>query len=315
MYIDLTTDYAFKRIFASGVNKDLLINFINEVFRGRKKIIDLFYNRNEYVGDNEELGSVILDLSCTAEDGSKIILEVQTSPQLNFKRRMLYYGGKLIADQAPKGNRRGWNYGIAAVYVIVLMEGFVFSEQVEGNSVFQDICLCNSDTGAIFYEDLHFMYIQLLNFTKASEQLESDLDRWLYILKKMPLMDNQPAYLQQPLFEKLFEVARYSKLNMEERAMYDISLKRKWDQEAVRQYQEQQLEETIQKGLQQGIEQDIKRGIEKGLERGVEQGSDAKSYAIIKRMIDRNGWSDEVIADLVEVTVDYVKEVRRQETK
>jgi flagellar biosynthesis/type III secretory pathway protein FliH len=92
--------------------------------------------------------------------------------------------------------------------------------------------------------------------------------------------------------------------------MYDISLKRKWDQEAVRQYQEQQLEETIQKGLQQGIEQDIKRGIEKGLERGVEQGSDAKSYAIIKRMIDRNGWSDEVIADLVEVTVDYVKEVR-----
>jgi predicted transposase/invertase (TIGR01784 family) len=93
MYIDLTTDYAFKRIFASEVNKDLLINFINEVFRGRKKIIDLFYNRNEYVGDNEELGSVILDLSCTAEDGSKIILEVQTSPQLNFKRRILYYGG------------------------------------------------------------------------------------------------------------------------------------------------------------------------------------------------------------------------------
>jgi len=28
--------------------------------------------------------------------------------------------------------------------------------------------------------------------------------------------------------------------------MYDVSLKRKWDAEAVRQYQEQQLSEAIQ---------------------------------------------------------------------
>lgn len=41
-----------------------------------------------------------------------------------IKRRMLYYSSKLIADQAPKGKRREWNYAITEVYVIVLMDGF-----------------------------------------------------------------------------------------------------------------------------------------------------------------------------------------------
>jgi len=42
---------------------------------------------------------------------------------------------------------------------------------------------------------------------------------------------------------------------MEEKEMHDISLKRLWDAEAVRQYQEQRLEEAIERGLVQGVEQ------------------------------------------------------------
>jgi predicted transposase/invertase (TIGR01784 family) len=42
-------------------------------------------------------------------------------------------------------------------------------------------------------------------------------------------MDRMPVYLRKPVFEKLFDVAEYSKLNKEEKEMYDIELKRKWD--------------------------------------------------------------------------------------
>src|SRR5690606_12984962 len=108
-YIDPTTDYGFKRIFGSEVNKDLLIAFLNDLFRGRKKIKDLVYNKNEHVGATEETGAVIFDLTCTADDGGKFIIEVQRSRHKNLKRRMLYYGSKLIADQAPKGKRRAWD--------------------------------------------------------------------------------------------------------------------------------------------------------------------------------------------------------------
>src|SRR5690606_6441415 len=97
VYIDPTTDFGFKRIFASEPNKELLIAFINELFRGRKQVVDLSYDKNEFVGDTEEMGSVILDLTCTASNGERFIIEIQTSPQVNFKKRMVYYGSKLIA--------------------------------------------------------------------------------------------------------------------------------------------------------------------------------------------------------------------------
>ena len=49
-YIDITTDYGFKKVFGSDTNKDLLIAFLNELFRGRKVIADLYYNKNDMSG-------------------------------------------------------------------------------------------------------------------------------------------------------------------------------------------------------------------------------------------------------------------------
>src|SRR5690606_21733721 len=104
VFIDPTTDFGFNRIFGTEANKDLLISFLNALFRGRKLIEDLYYNKNKPVGETEEVGTVIFDLTCTASDGERFIIEVQRTPQTNLKKRMLYYGSKLIADQAPKGN-------------------------------------------------------------------------------------------------------------------------------------------------------------------------------------------------------------------
>lgn len=171
-YIDPTTDYGFKRIFGSEVNKDLLIAFLNDLFRGRKIIQDLVYNKNEHVGDAEETGNVIFDLTCTADNGEQFIIEVQRSTQVNLKRRMLYYGSKLIAEQAPKGKRKEWNYGISEVYVIVLMDGFPMPDEEDGTDFLHDICLCNRDTGKIFYEDLGFIYLELINFVKVEADCE-----------------------------------------------------------------------------------------------------------------------------------------------
>ena len=49
-YIDLLTDFGFKRIFGTEPNKDLLIAFLNELFKGRKVIRDLVYNPQENNG-------------------------------------------------------------------------------------------------------------------------------------------------------------------------------------------------------------------------------------------------------------------------
>lgn len=322
VYIDLVSDYAFKRIFGSEPNKDLLISLLNGLFRGRKSIVDLLYEKNEHVGDNEEIGTVIFDLICTADNGEKFVIEVQRTAQINLKKRMLYYSSKLIADQAPKGKRRAWNYAITEVYIVVLMDGFTFSQVDESSTVLHDICLCNRDTGRVFYEELGFIYVQLRNFTKVEAELEDDLDRWLYVLRNMSKLNKIPVYLKKTIFEKLFKIAEYAKLNKEERAMYDVSLKRKWDAEAVRQYQEQQLNEAIQKGLETGIEQGIEQGIEtgikqgietgikQGIEKGIERGAEEKSYVVVKNLINELKLTDDIIARVAGVSLDFVKQVR-----
>ncbi|MFD2594851.1 PD-(D/E)XK nuclease family transposase, partial [Sphingobacterium griseoflavum] len=157
--------------------------------------------------------------------------------------------------------------------------------------------------------------------------LQSDLDRWLYVLKNMSKLDGLPVHLRQPIFEQLFEIAAYTQLNKEERHMYDVSLKRKWDAAVVRKYQEQEqaktrealkaaeaalkaaeaaeealvtgLKEAMDKGLieglEKGLEKGLEQGLEQGLEHGLEQGAHRKAIAIATTM-KKSGISAEDIA-------------------
>ncbi len=77
-YIDPLVDFAFKKIFGSEPpdsyrDKDLLISFLNEVFRGRKHIVDLVYNKNEHPGDLKDEGAAIFDLLCTGDKGEQFL--------------------------------------------------------------------------------------------------------------------------------------------------------------------------------------------------------------------------------------------------
>ena len=49
-YISLLTDFGFKRIFGTAMNKDLLICFLNSLFNGRQVVKDVSYLNPEHVG-------------------------------------------------------------------------------------------------------------------------------------------------------------------------------------------------------------------------------------------------------------------------
>ena len=226
-YIDPLNDIAFKKIFGSEPNKDLLIDLLNKVLRGRKKINDLIYKKNEHHGAGKDEGSISFDLLCTGDKGEQFIVEVQRERHANFKERSPFYTSRLISEQAPKGKVKEWNYALKEVYLIAILEKFTVQDSKQ--KFLYDICLCDRDTGEIFYDKLGYTYIQLRNFVKQENELESDLDRWLYILKHMSKMDKMPAYMRKPIFKKMFNIAEYSNLTKEERMYYDASLKRDWD--------------------------------------------------------------------------------------
>lgn len=235
-YIDPLTDFGFKRLFGSEPNKDLLIDFLNGVFRGRKHIADLVYNKNEHPGETVNEGGAIFDLTCTGNDGEQFIIEVQRGKQGNFKQRAIFYTSRLVTEQAPKGKRSEWAYNVKEVYLIALLEDFSLDNIESDGGFLHDICLSNRETGKVFYEGLGYIFIELIKFVKTEAELDTDLDKWLYVLKNISSMDKIPVYLRKPIFEKLFNIAEYSNLTKEEKTMYDTSLKRKWDNKAVLDY-------------------------------------------------------------------------------
>ena len=118
-YISLLTDFGFKRIFGTAMNKDLLICFLNSLFNGRQVVKDVSYLNPEHVGDVYTDRKAIFDVYCEGENGEKFIVEMQNAYQTYFKDRALFYSTFPIREQAPKVN--DCDFKLNHIYTIALL--------------------------------------------------------------------------------------------------------------------------------------------------------------------------------------------------
>ncbi len=63
--------------FGTEPNKDLLINFLNQILPEKHQIAGLTYTSTENIAVRELDRKAILDLYCTIERGKKFIVEIQ----------------------------------------------------------------------------------------------------------------------------------------------------------------------------------------------------------------------------------------------
>ena len=90
-YINPFTDFGFKKLFGQEVNKDLLIDFLNELLPHEQgSIQELTYLNNSQLGRNDEERLAIFDLYCKNERGETFIVELQQARQQFFKDRALF---------------------------------------------------------------------------------------------------------------------------------------------------------------------------------------------------------------------------------
>jgi len=221
-YIDPFTDFGFKRLFGEDCNKELLLDFLNELLHKKEgKIISLTYLKSEQLGRSEEDRKAIFDLYCENEKGEKFIVEMQKTKQTFFKDRALYYSTFPIVKQAIAGD---WNYELNAVYTVAILD-FVFEEDKKDKDKYRyDVMLTDIETHTVFYDKLMFVYLEMPKFTKKVEELETRFDKWMYVLKNLKRLENIPDKLREKIFEKIFEAAEIAKLSQEEYEQYVISL-------------------------------------------------------------------------------------------
>ena len=243
-YINPLTDFGFKRLFGTEPNKNLLIDFLNVILPSQHRVKDLTYRSNENLGNTPLDRKAVFDLYCQSEKGEKFIVEMQKAKHNYFKDRSIYYASFPIQDQAEKGD---WNYKLDPVYTIGILD-FVFDEDKNDENLLHIVELKDQNC-KVFYEKLKFIYLELPKFKKTIDQLNDHFDKWLFLLKHLPDLEEPPLPLQENVFMQLFEVARITNFSPSEREAYENSLKYYRDMNGVI---ETAREEGKAKGVQEG---------------------------------------------------------------
>ena len=289
-YINPLTDFGFKKLFGTEMNKDLLIDFLNEILPRNKKIRELAYSSTDKSGATKIDRKAIFDLYCTSPEGDKFIVEMQKAKQIYFKDRSLFYATFPIQEQAEKGD---WNFKLSPVYSIGILD-FKFDEEPseDENISLHHIIELKNQKGEVFYDKLKFVYLELPKFTKKIEDLTTHYEKWLYVLRHLSNLQERPKTLQERVFRKLFQAAEIANFSKEEKDAYEESLKHYRDIKNV-------VDTSKEEGRLEGREEGRLEGREEGIDENVKNG-------IIK------GYANEIISDITGRSIEDIERIRRE---
>ncbi len=219
-YINLLTDFGFKRVFGTEPNKNLLIAFLNTLLPADRQIQDVTFKNNENVGNTPVDRKAIFDIYCQGENDERFIVELQKAKQNFFKDRSIFYATFPIQEQALKGE---WDFKLAPVYAIGILD-FIFDDHKNSTTLIHNVDLKDQDCN-VFYDKLKFIYIELPKFNKTIDELETQGDKWLFLLKNLAELSDRPQSLQEDVFNELFDVAELANFSSVELDNYQSSLK------------------------------------------------------------------------------------------
>ena len=287
-YINPFTDWGFKRLFGQEFSKDLLINFLNDLFDGEFQIKDVTFKDKEQLGDSNDLRGCIFDIYCVTDDDKHFIVEMQNRWVPFFVNRSIYYASKAFVAQRKKfdeaGVRTAVLYQFVPVYVVCIMN--FMPREHEVTKFRTDVALREKSSDSVFSDKLRFIYLSLPFFDKSEEECETGFEKWIYVLKYMEVLERLPFTAQKKIFDHLAKLADVRCLSSEEQEKYDESIKAADDYYSGLYGSYVEGEETgMAKGIAKGMAKGMAKGIAKGMAKGRAEGELSKGLEIARNLL------------------------------
>ena len=153
--------------------------------------------------------------------------------------------------------------------------------------------LCDTYTHKVFYDKLDFIYVEIAKFDKTIDELSTTFEKWLYVLKNLSRLDNQPQSLRDKVFDRLFTQAEIAKFNPRELREYEDSRKAYRD-----------LKNCLDTAMREGLE----KGRTEGRAEGIAEGR-AEGIVIAVKAMYSNGMDVDAIAATMNMTTEKVNEI------
>ena len=284
-FLDIKTDFAFKKVFGSEGSKDLLISFLNSVieFDQQQTITDLTIVDPYSIPLLKGMKDTFVDVKAVLSDNTKVIIEMQVLNHEGFEKRVLYNAAKNYSLQLKKGDP----YHLLNPVIAITITDFILFKNTD--ELINNFKLLEKNHFIQYSDDIELIFIELPKFHKTEPELSSIQDKWLYFIKNAGNLDYIPKNLDQEL-EKAFNIANEANLSEEE---LELQHKKK----DFIYIQKSSIEFATKTGMEQGLEKGLEQGMAQGVEIGLEQGEWQEKLKIIENA-NRMGLPMQTIIEL-----------------
>ena len=236
--MQLTVDYAFKRVFGKNGNESILKDLLESILNIEIKSITI---QNPEIPKNMKDGKIgILDVRAELNGDEITEVEMQVQNQYNINKRSPTYLTKLYSEQLKEGDTYIKVKKVAVINILNFnfykrnsyhsVARMKFEESKENEQV--DMGYIVEDKYAT--DDLEMHFIELPKFRQKNPDMSSKLDQWLCLICgeegkiEMAKSKNEEIEKAKKELEKLA-------MNPEERELYELRLKAIRDEMNIRQ--------------------------------------------------------------------------------
>ena len=250
LFPSLLENDVFIDVFANPRRTGILKNFLNAVFaaEGVSLISSLSLSPRENNRIDSQSKLTIVDIKAVTDAGETIQVEVQVQLHEGLAKRILYTWSQLYGRAIIKGEDYRELLPVRSVWILA-------RNLFDDGQKFHSFTSRDARSGTVLCSDHHIVTMELRKWGDET-MLETDLDRWAYLLGNTERIDpdNPPEFLRRTSLEEAMSVMK-------------VWTKEQLDgYQADKEFREEALYNTIrnvamEKGLAEGLEKGRKEAI------------------------------------------------------
>ena len=282
-FLDVKTDYAFKKVFGSVDSKDKLISFLNAIIYSDSptKIEDLTIADPYNIPLLDGMKNSFVDVKAVLDNDTEVIIEMQVLNHQGFEKRVLYNIAKNYSIQLDKSE----DYNLLNPVIALNIVDFTMFKSTP--KVITNFKLLEKDEFIDYSDDIEIIFVELPKFKKELKDLKTIADQWIYFIQNAESLEYIPDNLDK-IIQSSLDVLNEANLTKDE---LEAQHKRK---EFI---SVQKL--AILKATKDGLKQGMKKGIEK------------EKINIAKNLLDI--LDNETIASKTGLTIEQIENLRLEE--
>ncbi len=292
-FLDPKNDFAFKQIFGTEKNQDILIHFINDIlcFKGPEQVVSVDFLKTAQDPDIAAQKQSLIDVLCKDETGRQFIIEMQVARMQGFEKRAQYYASKAYSRQLLPGE----DYTQLKEIIFIAITDFVMFKDKE--EYYSTHVILDKETHAHHLKDFSFTFLELPKFDKEIDELENLIEKWAYFFKHAE--ETKEGDLERIVGSDQVIYRAYEALN-----------RFSWTEIELNTYEQ---EEKRERDAQAIIKQKLIDAEAKGEARGKAEG---KAEGVVQTLeaisLIKAGESDAAISEKLGLSLEVIEALRKQ---